>query len=179
MSPAVPSRQRPEGEHRWAVAVVADLDVDTARTLAATASMPARLDGLCELLLPADRLPRVTAVRGPMCSECRVTWEDVHADTTRPWPCPGKRPKALGGPLVPNQRRKSRQERRAEQRKANATAGRKRDEGDAIVGAVQSAIWRDQHDRQLAAAAAKDSSEAMTKLGEALEGADDLEGYLV
>lgn len=109
-----------ESAHRWAAVAISHLDDAGARRLA---EMPIleRLDAVCELFSPPPgQLTDVWAVRGPICADCRVSWEDVHADDT-PWPCPGRRPDALGGTLLdpPASRRSpTRQQRRAKQRKA-------------------------------------------------------------
>lgn len=155
--------------------VLADLSDGQAEAFAGLSSLE-RLEELRSIVAPEGELARARAVRGPLCSECRVSWEDVHADTTKPWPCPGKRPKALGGPLAPAQRRKSRQERRAEQRKASEAA--KRPKSDSLVAQVNQAIARERHERSRRESAREAADGAMEELGKALAGVDDLEGFL-
>lgn len=73
------------------------------------------------------------AIRGPICMDCRVDWETVHADVDE-WPCPGQRPDRLGGPMASHLQRPSltRQQRRAQRRQAVKGAAR-RDAHDAKV----------------------------------------------
>lgn len=100
-------------EHRWGAAAVADLDEDQAAEFARM-DMPARVAWVSAL---AHQV--VTAVRGPLCAECRVAWETVYVRPDQPWPCPGRRPDEIGGPLLPAERPVPRQQRRSERREAN------------------------------------------------------------
>jgi hypothetical protein len=99
--------------HRWAVVAISVLDEDQAAELHGIDLMD-RMDELAGVLTSG----RLETVRGPICTECRVHWRDVFAQPDKPWPCPGKRPAGLGGPLAPPETRKPRQQRRAEQRQA-------------------------------------------------------------
>lgn len=105
-----------EGIHVWAFVTIVEVDEDLARTLALDDQF-GRLERAAGVV--AEQGP--TVVRGPMCSECRVSWWDVHR-STKPWPCPGARPAALGGSLVPPLQHLSRQQRRGKQRQAAKAA---------------------------------------------------------
>lgn len=98
-------------EHRWAAVAIVGLDEEAARAFATTPDVTL-------LSLAGD--PDLRALRGPICEDCRVSWEDVHA-SAKPWPCPGQRPEALGGTLInPPWARPAanRQQRRRRQREA-------------------------------------------------------------
>lgn len=64
-------------------------------------------------------------LRGPFCSDCTVSWADVYHRADQPWPCPGPRPKALGGSVQDQAQElepmRSRQQRRAARRAALRT----------------------------------------------------------
>lgn len=111
-------------EHRWTLVVLVDLSEKGAAALNAM-DVADRLEHLHQLVpAPArgESTP-VRQVRGPICADCRVHWRDVHA-SAMPWPCPGKRPEVLGGPLVAPQPTLTRQERRRQQRQAGAVVER-------------------------------------------------------
>lgn len=113
--------------HRWAAVALRAMDEDEATELAA-AEPDARLDMVCDLFGPTpEGLHRALAVRGPICRDCRVSWEDVHRDT-KPWPCPGAKPEAFGGTLFdpPSSRpAETRQQRRAKRREAEKLTQRR------------------------------------------------------
>lgn len=113
-------------EHRWAAAVVVELDEDQARALAAMDAdeRARRVHELVPALPEGQVLGGPKAVRGPMCEDCRVHWREVYAQPDKPWPCPGKRPERLGGPLLPPDKRLTRQQRRAQRRKDTKAAVR-------------------------------------------------------
>lgn len=167
-------------EHRWAaVAIVGLAQADAERF----AAMPGaeRVDSVCGVFGPRDGIARVKAVRGPICSECRVSWEDVHRNPAKPWPCPGVRPEALGGTLTqPTGTRPSRnrQERRAKQRHATrATASPKFDAGKA---ALETAIWKDAAERRRRKADAESERQRAADLATysaALANIDDLSEF--
>lgn len=110
-------------EHKWTVVAIVRVDVERAAEIHEMDG-PERLQRLDEIFpaLPPDRINGpVETVRGPICSDCRVHWRDVHAVPDKPWPCPGAKPATFGGPLVPPDRRLTRQERRRRQREAVRT----------------------------------------------------------
>lgn len=100
-------------DHAWGLVIIGKLTDDQAKALAAT-DTPSRFEQVHELLDASEPV----AVRGPICTECRVHWRDVYAQPDKPWPCKGTRPAPLGGPLVPPDTRTTRQQRRAAQRAA-------------------------------------------------------------
>lgn len=122
-------------DHRWAAVAIAPLDAEAAQSFAAMDGME-RLERVCETFGPAPGdIVRLTAVRGPICADCRVPWETVH-HSTKAWPCPGPRPDALGGTLldpVTSRAAPTRQQRRQQQRKAEklARANERHDAGTA------------------------------------------------
>lgn len=111
--------------HRWRAVAIVPLDEDDAALIATMDTAP-RLQALrSRIERNAQTLADVVVVRGPICSECRVAWEDVHAES-EPWPCPGRRPDELGGPLTdPTASRlaPNRQQRRARGRTMRRLAG--------------------------------------------------------
>lgn len=169
--------------HRWSAVAIASLEEADAERLAAT-PMAERLDTICETFGPAPGdIVRVRALRGPICSECRVSWEDVHADPRKPWPCPGVRPDALGGPLVnPVASRKApnRQQQRAKHRKAMKAGQRAAatDTNAAVRGRFEAAMLMDKSRRNHRKQSAAEAEEGMRQLGEHLAGAERLEEYL-
>lgn len=106
-------------EHRWALVVVTRLTDRLAAKLT-TLDYHERLDLLDDLRTDGAPSKQPSAMRGPVCLECRVDYETVHRDPAKPWPCPGKRPAALGGSLFDQATtpKLTRPQRRQMQRKA-------------------------------------------------------------
>lgn len=160
-------------QHRWAVVVVASLDDQAAAELQVL-DAPERFEALSSIL----ELAALEQVRGPICLQCRVHWRDVYAKPDKPWPCPGIRPQALGGPLVQSGRRtrsESRRERRQADRAA-AAAGRSPAANQAM-SSIESAIARGAMRRRTAQDVSRSAGEALETVGAALSAADDLDGY--
>lgn len=155
-----------DGLHTWGVAVVSDLTDEQAAELAQL-DLPERLAQLGRFVGE----PR--AVRGPICQQCRVHWRDVYRQPSKPWPCPGRRPDSLGGPLLPAEVAKPRQQTRAERRAAQRThaqRAQRKDEGlDASVVAAMAASRRAAAERRQVQ---DDYVAGWAALGEALADAD-------
>lgn len=86
-------------QHRWVLSIVVPVNEERGAEIFAL-GWEERMALLPELVsVPEGRITGgPTAVRGPMCSECTVNWEDVHK-VSPAWPCPGKRPDDIGGSL--------------------------------------------------------------------------------
>lgn len=115
-------------EHRWAIVAVTRLTDERAAQIAGLEYLD-RLAMLDEMRHDATTLTgQPAALRGPVCTECRVDWATVHRDEHNPWPCPGKRPGPLGGSLNEHLQspKLSRPQRRRQRREAVTEVERQR-----------------------------------------------------
>lgn len=132
-------------EHRWGVGVVLALTEEQARQVASHDDMATRAEVVRELL-DSESWPK--AIRGPLCERCGVQRHYLDRQPDKLWPCPGRRPEAMGGQLRGPRPEPTRQATRAQRRAAEKAGRPDPNRRDPVAERLHAAIAADRLQRR-------------------------------